>query len=277
MNMKGGVGKTTVTAHVMRMLYQTCAKRTLLVDLDPQFNLTQAVLTQPAYQLHERDGTTVYAAMEPASKSGLLDIMAAPTEPPDVSTLAHTLHSIVIGDRKLSLDLVPGDFRLVKYSLVDNNVKLDFVKKRFLQFIENARAMYDLVCIDCNPSSSFITLCALHACNFLLIPVREDKYSVIGLQLLSKYVDGIPTLSNRPEVIVLLNGTKSGKFGGGSSLRSDKEFGPHVLTNELRHTGFLEARSTYTGFASDRRGPNSIRFRREMRALATELGDRLGF
>jgi len=43
LNMKGGVGKTTVSAHVMRVLYHRYQKRILLVDLDPQFNLTQAL------------------------------------------------------------------------------------------------------------------------------------------------------------------------------------------------------------------------------------------
>lgn len=51
--MKGGVGKTTVSAHVMRVLYLKLLKRTLLVDFDPQFNLTQTIVPQSDYELYK--------------------------------------------------------------------------------------------------------------------------------------------------------------------------------------------------------------------------------
>jgi chromosome partitioning protein len=49
LNMKGGVGKTTISAHLMRVLYHNFAKRVLLVDLDPQFNLTQCLVSRADY------------------------------------------------------------------------------------------------------------------------------------------------------------------------------------------------------------------------------------
>jgi CO dehydrogenase nickel-insertion accessory protein CooC1 len=45
LNMKGGVGKTTVSPHVMRVLYHNMQRKILLVDLDPQFYLTQCLMS----------------------------------------------------------------------------------------------------------------------------------------------------------------------------------------------------------------------------------------
>ncbi|RYF48811.1 MAG: ParA family protein, partial [Cytophagaceae bacterium] len=48
--------------------------------------------------------------------------------------------------------------------------------------VEQARKSRDLICIDCNPSSSFLTLCALLTATHVLIPVRPDRYSMLGLE-----------------------------------------------------------------------------------------------
>ena len=64
LNMKGGVGKTTVSAHVMRVLYHRMKKRVLLMDLDAQFNLTQSVMTQVKYDGLE-EFETVKSCFEP--------------------------------------------------------------------------------------------------------------------------------------------------------------------------------------------------------------------
>ena len=44
LNMKGGVGKTTVTAAIFREMHRTKRRRVLLVDFDPQYNLTQLLV-----------------------------------------------------------------------------------------------------------------------------------------------------------------------------------------------------------------------------------------
>lgn len=49
LNMKGGVGKTTLSANIFRVLFERRQAGTLLLDLDPQFNLTQALFTRSAY------------------------------------------------------------------------------------------------------------------------------------------------------------------------------------------------------------------------------------
>jgi len=72
LNMKGGVGKTTISAHVMRVLYRTLKKRTLLVDFDPQFNLTQTVVPESAYEKYKQENRTILSVMEPLRASHCL-------------------------------------------------------------------------------------------------------------------------------------------------------------------------------------------------------------
>jgi len=48
---------------------------------------------------------------------------------------------------------------------MDDNAKLKSVKERFLQSVSKEKSSYSAIFIDCNPSSSFLTLCALHAAN----------------------------------------------------------------------------------------------------------------
>lgn len=278
LNIKGGVGKTTVTAHVMRVLYHQCAARTLLVDLDPQFNLTQAVVSRQTYDKLKEEGKTVYAAMEPPSNVGLFDVAVVDAPPPPSADLVYQLRYFTSSKPVVSLDLLPGDFRLVKYSLISDAAKLDAARQRFLRFISQARDDYRLICIDCNPSSSFITNCALHACTHLLVPVRPDRYSILGVELLADLLDRIPTILPKPQMIILLNGVPRQKYNPRieNELRAHGTFGTRVLASTLHQSGLLEARSDYTGFATDKPVPYRSLLKTEITGIVGELRQKLG-
>ena len=158
LNMKGGVGKTTISAHVMRVLYHLHRKSLLLLNLDPQFNLTQGLMSRAEYDYFKSHNRTIFTAMEPPSNVGLFDVATTADSPPPASTLARPLRRI--DGASAHLDFIPGNFELVKYSLVTDQHKLGLVKRRFLSLCPDASQEYDVIVIDCNPSSSFITLCA---------------------------------------------------------------------------------------------------------------------
>jgi chromosome partitioning protein len=260
----------------MRVLYHLYKKKILLVDLDPQFNLTQCLMSRAAYEKLKQSNTTVFSAMEPPSSVGLFDVATTHVPPPPASTLTQKLRWFTTGEAYL--DLVPGNFDLVKYSLISDQAKLALVKTRFLQFISSAKQEYDITVIDCNPSSSFITLCALHACSHILVPVRPDRYSVLGLELLSDFLDQIPTIHPKPAIAILLNGIPSHQYDPSTEneLRGHSKFGTLVLTSTLRQSKLLVASSGYTGFATDK--PVSYRdlLRTEISSIATELVSRWG-
>jgi len=276
LNMKGGVGKTTISAHVMRVLYQRKQKKVLLVDLDPQFNLTQCVLKRSRYEKLKRDGKTIYLAMEPPSEVGLFDVAAGNHPPPQVTDLALQLRWMTA--TAAHLHLVPGDFSLVKYSLIKETDKLGSVRTRFLQFMSMARDEYDLVVLDCNPSSSFLTTCALEACSHLIVPVRPDRYSVLGLELVADLVDLLPTVQPKPARSVILNAIPTANYDRTveDELRAHGTYGPEVLAGRIRISSLLRADNKYTGFATDRPVANRIRLTRELNAIVDELAGRIG-
>ena len=276
LNMKGGVGKTTISAHVMRVLYHRHRIKTLLVDLDPQFNLSQALISRAIYDELKDSNHTILSVMEPQPLMGLHDIRTSDTPPPKAEDIIHNLRRIV--KLPITLDLLPGDFRLVKYSMIDNRLKLASVQKRFLRFIGESRRDYGLICIDCNPSSSFITSCALHACTHILVPIRPDRYSVLGLEILYDFINEMPTINPQPEILALLNGIPRRNYYPAveDELRAHTTFGGKVLTNPLYQSGLLEAKTGYTGFATDKPVPWRDLLKKEISAVVDELASKLG-
>lgn len=256
LNMKGGVGKTTISAHVFRHLYSHLKKRVLLIDFDPQFNLTQAVISQTDYESFKGEGRTIFSVMEDSANPSIFKVSSNLGPPPALTDVTVKLRRFSNTDPEINLLLVPGDFDLVKYSMIGDGKVLDPVKSRFLQFIEVARLERDLVCIDCNPSSSFMTICALQAATHVLVPVRPDRYSMLGLKMLNRFISEVPHLAKKPELIVLLNGVKKSGYDSTveDALRSDPDFGPVTLANSLHVSKVLEATAGYTGFATDKVG-----------------------
>ncbi len=280
LNMKGGVGKTTISANVALALFENHVVHTLLLDLDPQFNLTQGLFTRDGYDEYKAQGKTIYAAMEPPSDVSLFEIAVSNQPPPDVEDIRHNFFHI-IESPSVELDIVPGDFQLVKYSLMDDNAKLGAVKERFLKFVRKAKNRYKLVVIDCNPSSSFLTLCALHAASHVLVPVRPDRFSMLGLEILSEFIDNLPTLRPKPQLLILLNGVKRGgkdkvATSVEAELRAHPKFSPRTLANILPETAVLKARTDYTGFSTDRRSAWQAKVKSEVAQVAVELAKKLG-
>lgn len=274
LNMKGGVGKTTLSAHLMRELYRRKKISILLIDIDPQFNLSQCVLTQEEYDKLLAKNQTVVSIFEPEPSSDFFDIKTTDKAPPDPSKLVWQLKHLL--KTKARLDLICGDFNLVKYSLVDDSAKLNAAFKHFKRFMSQARDGYDLVVLDCNPSSSFMTHCALHTCTHIVSPVRPDKYSVIGVNLVKRLLDRMcPDPS--PTHLILMNGVKRGSAPDSieSELRASA-FGPNVLANRLHTSKLLASDPFFTGFATDRKVAHTGTLRTELNQLADELAAKLG-
>ena len=282
LNMKGGVGKTTLSANLFRRLYLNRQVSSLLIDMDPQFNLSQSLFRKAEYEALKKSRRTVSAIMEQGTtKAGLKVISSSHQSPPSSSEVIKLLKYIEDTDPRITLDIVPGDFDLVKFSLMEDSAKLKLAKERFQKFIDQVKDEYGLVVLDCNPSSSFLTLCSLAACTHIVVPVRLDKYSVIGLEMLWEFVHNRLTLMPKPQFVVVINGAKRSKptkamVETENELRGHNVFGSRTLANTMRETAQLKARSDYTGFSLDRKTTISDTVRKEMDKLADELADKLG-
>ena len=274
LNMKGGVGKTTIAANIFKHIYDVLHKNVLLVDFDPQFNLSQALLSQQSYEKHKADGRTISQVMTPSGRRSLYDT-TAPSPPPALADVSVLLRESLSSSKKISL--VPGNFDLVNFSLIDDRRVLSNSKKRFVEFINQAKTEVDVICLDCNPSSSFMTQCAISVSTHIIVPVKPDKYSLQGLDYLYDFISNYPGLVSRPKFIVILNGIDTNLPGSiENELRKNAIFGPNTLANGLYMSAYLEARPNRTGFATDKGGPYSWKLYTTFTAITRELQPLLG-
>jgi chromosome partitioning protein len=188
MNMKGGVGKTTLAVNVSYALAYFHKKNVLIVDGDPQFNATQYLMSTKSYMQHLAD----------ASKGTLKDIFV-PRRPGPVNTvtgtskpankskmsLASCTCSIFDGGHgRGKLDLVPSTL-----SLIEIETSKRGTEAKLKNYLKEKATGYDYVIIDCPPTISIFTQAAILASDKYLVPLKPDPLSVIGLPLLERWLE----------------------------------------------------------------------------------------
>lgn len=275
LNMKGGVGKTTISGNLFRELYRLLitGTKTLVVDFDAQFNLSQLVLTQRHYDRLQAEGRTIWRVMEPTELASVFETSDSDTTRiGDVFSYTTILKHTHGGNE---FHLLAGDFRIAGLNLRENSQSLELPRRRFANFVKESKNSFSLVVLDCNPSSSFLTRCAIENSTHVLVPIRPDKYSLLGLKILDEYMGQLPSLPRKPEIIIILNGVGKEESSVEREIRSHAEYGPRTLVTRIRQTAILTARVDYTGFGADRGVRNTKTVRANLTAAANELGPSL--
>ena len=177
-NMKGGVGKSTITANLGWHSAYMRDKKVLLVDLDPQFNLSQYALGSEGYQeILKKKAPTIYEIFEQTSSSPL-----SRNESVDPHDAICKVREWADGSK---LDLVPSRLDLA-WTLKNSS----YGKAEHLaNFLNSLRKSYDLILLDCPPTQSMLTDAAYQSSDFVLIPVKPEFLSTIGLPLLVKSLE----------------------------------------------------------------------------------------
>lgn len=162
-NQKGGIGKTTTALNLGYALSEM-GKKVLLIDFDPQSSLTVCF----GYDNTDNIQTTIY------------NLMALSIEEKSLLKMEDYIINI---DK---LDLIPCNLELsaIEVALV-NAMSRELVLKAI---VDEIKAAYDYVIIDCSPSLGMLTINALAACDSVLIPVTPQYLSAKGLELLLRNI-----------------------------------------------------------------------------------------
>jgi chromosome partitioning protein len=188
-NMKGGVGKSTLTANLGWFCAYRKNQRVLLVDLDPQFNLSQYVMGTAGYEEHrDADKGTVLDIFEQATPSALAKKNKKKGDDTPSDVIAHVQSW---SDGSL-VDLVPSSLDLA-WTLKNPTGKAELLG----HFLDEVRSSYDMILIDCAPTESILTEAAYRASDSVLVPVKPEYLSTIGLPLLVRSLEDFKRVSRQ--------------------------------------------------------------------------------
>lgn len=180
-NMKGGVGKTTLAVNIADCLTRQHGASVLMLDVDPQFNGTQCLMAPDDYVAHREAG-----------KDTMLDLfdrkrVKASTVQGPIEVQPKTLNEIEVVEARDNLFLLPGSLDLYRLEMAPGEGRENRLKA-YLAAIKD-EVDYDYVIVDTPPTPSVWMTSALIASDYYLIPVRPDPLSLTGLDLLKSIVD----------------------------------------------------------------------------------------
>ena len=168
-NQKGGVGKTTSAVNIGAYM-ATAGCRVLLVDFDPQGNLSSSVGVRN-------------------QETGIYDVLIGNVAPADA----------IVQTAQEKLDIIPSDLRLsgATVELVDAEGRDGYLKRA----LKPLKEQYDYILIDCPPSLGILTINGFAAAESVIVPLQCEFFALEGfLNMLFQTIKRIqnnlnPTLS----------------------------------------------------------------------------------
>ncbi|HMT91057.1 MAG TPA: ParA family protein, partial [Dermatophilaceae bacterium] len=165
-NLKGGVGKTLVTGAVGHA-FAAMGERVLLVDVDPQGNLTQHF--------------TSWTKDDPAPNS-LADVLDPKTSVP--------IEDAIFGTRRAGIDIIPSGFAELQ-AVQDTLLGSTGAERRLKRVLDQLPDDYVHVLLDCRPATDLITRNAFMAADNLLVVIQPEFDAIAGLNQTLDAVDDL--------------------------------------------------------------------------------------
>lgn len=231
-NLKGGVGKTTVATLLARHAARA-GLNVLAVDLDPQANMSQALMEGYYDKIVGKHEPTV---VELFRGLGYLPPSGERAAPAPLAQIARSVKNM-------------GNFHVIpsRFDFADALVaSAKFDEHALARFIAQEMQGKDLILIDCAPTDSVLSRAAYRASRYVLVPVREDFFSTIGFPLLKEslvdFEENNPNRKGNIEVCgVLINkyyykSTEDSGKARGHIGKEAQENGWSVMTNVLGYS-----------------------------------------
>ncbi len=192
-NMKGGVGKTTLTVNLAASLAKDFKQRVLIVDLDTQLSATLSLMPPGEFaNLRNEKRTMRYLVQQAMLGNGDLPNITRNAIKGYICNVPNL--SLMLGDIELYDEYFVSEMlhrRSVYQNRTDDfeQVWNDFEKNLIRKILSPITADYDIILLDCAPGYNLITRSALLFSNFYLIPAKPEPLSLIGIQLLERRIN----------------------------------------------------------------------------------------
>lgn len=243
-NMKGGVGKTTLTVNLATCLAKFHNKRVLVLDLDSQISATLSLVSPHEFAKVRKKRRTL---------SYLLDNIISPN-PWSKLEVQNLIYSSVCNID--GLELLPGDLELYDEYLVSEMLHQQAVEQssqEFQKVWENFERIliqkiiqpvvddYDFIIMDCAPGYNLLTRSGIAASHYYLLPARPEPLSLVGIQLLERRIAKLKENHQNIEplninllgiVFILSAGGLMGRYYKQVMKRVRDDYFPHQLFNQ---------------------------------------------
>ncbi len=171
-NLKGGVGKTTLAVNLAAHCGMA-GKRTLLVDLDPQTNATFSCIRVDAWEAH-------------AKKNGTVADLLGARQHTSAAAKQKKAPDVLIKNVFPKVDLIPSHLDLFTIDLDMAGATARETKLR--KALHDIESNYDVIICDCPPNLTIPTQNALAASNFFVVPISADFLSALGIGILLRRI-----------------------------------------------------------------------------------------
>ena len=190
-NMKGGVGKTTLSVNLATCLAKFHQKRVLVVDLDTQISATLSLVSPQDFARIRREKMTISYLVAKSLKPNHRYKF----------TISDTITKSVAGVD--GLDLLSGDIDIYDEYWVSEKLHQEALlgsKSDFMDIWNGFEGSllrdilapivdeYDFIILDCAPSYNLLTRSGIMASNYYIMPARPEPLSLVGMQLLERRI-----------------------------------------------------------------------------------------
>ncbi len=185
-NLKGGVGKTSLTVALAEFLAEEDNYKILVIDIDPQTNATVSLISQNKWEELDNQGKTLARMFE--------DKISGSTQFNLQDSIIRKVSNVHGGIR--NLDLLPSSLKLIDLQdRLGQIPSLTYYRISPVEVLQDAMKdvieaeEYDYIFIDCPPNLGLITQNALKISTNYLIPVVPDIISTLGIPQIIQNVD----------------------------------------------------------------------------------------